>query len=48
MRKLILSNFRHFPADKTTVFFAFALPLIFIFLFGRVFGDDDISSPAYL
>ena len=41
MRKLIISNFKQFFRDKTAVFFTFAFPLIFIFLFGMVFSGDD-------
>ena len=44
MSKLIIANFKQFLRDKTAVFFTFAFPLIFIFLFGMVFGGtDDIS-----
>ncbi len=41
MGKLIVANFKQFFRDKTAVFFTFAFPLIFIFLFGMVFGGDN-------
>jgi ABC-2 type transport system permease protein len=44
MNKLIIANFKQFLRDKTAVFFTFAFPLIFIFLFGMVFsGTDDLN-----
>lgn len=39
--KLILSNFKQFFRDRTALFFTFAFPLIFIFIFGWVFGGTD-------
>lgn len=41
MLKLIIANFKQFLRDKTAVFFTFAFPLIFIFLFGMVFGGSN-------
>ena len=41
MGKLLVANFKQFFRDKTAVFFTFAFPLIFIFLFGMVFGGDN-------
>ena len=40
-RKLLAANFKQFFRDKTAVFFTFAFPLIFIVLFGWVFGGTD-------
>jgi len=43
-RKLIAANFKQFFRDKTAVFFTFAFPLIFIVLFGWVFGGAENVS----
>lgn len=42
--KLLVANFKQFMRDKTAVFFTFAFPLIFIFLFGMVFGGDNLVN----
>ena len=42
--KLLVANFKQFWRDKTAVFFTFAFPLIFIFLFGMVFGGDNMVN----
>jgi len=42
--KLLVANFKMFLRDKTAVFFTFAFPLIFIFLFGMVFGGDNLVN----
>ncbi|MEL7562013.1 ABC transporter permease [Dehalogenimonas sp. 4OHTPN] len=42
--KLLVANFKQFMRDKTAVFFTFAFPLIFIFLFGMVFGGDNMVN----
>ena len=39
--KLVVANFKQFFRDKTAVFFTFAFPLIFIGIFGLVFGGDE-------
>ena len=39
--KLLIANFKMFLRDKTAVFFTFAFPLIFIVLFGMVFGGSN-------
>jgi len=42
--KLLVSDFKQFFRDKTALFFTFAFPIFFIFIFGWVFsGADDIS-----
>ncbi len=40
-RKLLIANFKQFFRDKTAVFFTFAFPLIFIGIFGLVFGGGE-------
>lgn len=40
-RKLLIANFKQFFRDKTAVFFTFAFPLIFIGIFGLVFGGEE-------
>lgn len=40
-RKLLIANFKQFFRDKTAVFFIFAFPLIFIGIFGLVFGGGE-------
>ena len=39
--KLLVANFKMFVRDKTALFFTFAFPLIFIGLFGMVFGGSN-------
>ncbi|XUX01378.1 MAG: ABC transporter permease [Dehalogenimonas sp.] len=39
--KLLVANFRMFVRDRTALFFTFAFPLIFIGLFGMVFGGSN-------
>ncbi len=39
--KLLVANFRQFFRDKTTMFFTFAFPLLFMLIFGLVFSDED-------
>ncbi len=39
--KLLVANFKMFMRDKTALFFTFAFPLIFIGLFGMVFGGSN-------
>ena len=39
--KLLVANFKMFLRDKTALFFTFAFPLIFIGLFGMVFGGSN-------
>lgn len=42
--KLLVANFRQFFRDKTTMFFTFAFPVLFMLIFGLVFsGEGDIS-----
>ncbi len=42
--KLLVANFRQFFRDKTTMFFTFAFPLLFMLIFGFVFsGEGDTS-----
>jgi ABC-2 type transport system permease protein len=42
--KLLVSDFKQFFRDKTALFFTFAFPIFFIFIFGWVFsGADDVS-----
>lgn len=42
--KLLVANFKQFVRDKTALFFTFAFPVLFMFIFGFVFsGGDDIS-----
>jgi len=43
--KLLVANFIQFTRDKTTLFFSFAFPLLFMLIFGFVFSDDD--APNY-
>ncbi len=39
--KLLVANFKMFVRDKTALFFTFAFPIIFIVLFGMVFGGSN-------
>ena len=42
--KLLVSDFKQFLRDKTALFFTFAFPVIFIFIFGWAFsGAGDIN-----
>ena len=42
--KLLVANFKQFFRDRTAVFFTFAFPILFIFVFGVVFsGGEDVS-----
>ncbi|UCE97365.1 MAG: ABC transporter permease [Dehalococcoidia bacterium] len=42
--KLLISDLRQFFRDRTALFFTFAFPILFIFIFGWVFsGAGDIS-----
>ena len=43
-KKLVIANFKQFFRDKTAVFFTFAFPLIFIGIFGMVFGGGETVS----
>ena len=42
--KLVVANFKQFFRDKTAVFFTFAFPLIFIGIFGLVFGGEEVVN----
>ena len=42
--KLLISDLKQFSRDKTALFFTFAFPIIFIFIFGWVFsGAGDVN-----
>jgi ABC-2 type transport system permease protein len=42
--KLLISDLKQFFRDRTALFFTFAFPVIFIFIFGWVFsGTDNVS-----
>ena len=43
-RKLFSASFKEFYRDKTALFFSFAFPIIFIMIFGMVFGNEGIGS----
>jgi ABC-2 type transport system permease protein len=43
-RKLLISDLKQFFRDRTALFFTFAFPIFFIFIFGWVFsGAEDVS-----
>jgi hypothetical protein len=43
-RKLLISDLKQFFRDRTALFFTFAFPILFIFIFGWVFsGAEDVS-----
>ncbi|MDY6911880.1 MAG: ABC transporter permease [Chloroflexota bacterium] len=42
--KLFSSALKEFYRDKTALFFSFAFPIIFILIFGLVFGNESIGS----
>ena len=42
--RLLVANFKQFVRDRTALFFTFAFPVLFMFIFGFVFsGGDDIN-----
>ena len=43
-KKLFTASLREFYRDKTALFFSFAFPIIFILIFGLVFGNESIGS----
>lgn len=44
-RKLLRANLLTIRRDRTTLFFSFAFPIIFILIFGMIFGSDQ--TPNY-
>ncbi len=43
-RELLIADFKQFVRDRTALFFTFAFPVLFMFIFGFVFsGGDDIN-----
>src|SRR5215469_7326798 len=44
-RKLLRANVKSFTRDRATLFWTFAFPLLFIVIFGAVFGGN--STPNY-
>ena len=42
--KLLVANFRQFFRDKTTMFFTFAFPLLFMLIFGFVFSGEGSTT----
>jgi ABC-2 type transport system permease protein len=42
--RLLVANFKQFVRDRTALFFTFAFPVLFMFIFGFVFsGGDDVN-----
>lgn len=42
--RLLVADFKQFVRDRTALFFTFAFPVLFMFIFGFVFsGGDDVS-----
>ncbi|MFC1846964.1 ABC transporter permease [Chloroflexota bacterium] len=43
-KRLLIANFKQFVRDRTALFFTFAFPVLFMFIFGFVFsGADEVS-----
>jgi ABC-2 type transport system permease protein len=43
-RRLLVASYRQFFRDRTALFFTFAFPVLFMIIFGLVFGDaEDVS-----
>ena len=42
--RLLIASFKQFFRDRTALFFTFAFPILFMVIFGLVFGDsEDVS-----
>ena len=41
--KLFIANVKEFVRDRSGLFWTFAFPIIFIFIFGAIFGGDDVE-----
>ncbi len=42
-KRLFMANVKEFIRDRSGLFWTFAFPILFIFIFGAIFGGDDVD-----